>query len=114
MTPPHGLNVQECNIGVSRAAPSGSFAVTAACLPSVPAPSSSYNRIESTGFLRPVSESERLLHPRILQPSIVPNNSHIRMINQLGSQDNSVSSSNNLPGFSQSYQSELRNEPVYS
>ena len=100
-TPPHGLNVQECNIEVSRAVPSGSFAATAACLPSVPATSSSFNRIQSTGFLGPVSESERLLRSRNSQPSIVPNNSHIRMVNQVGSQDNSVSSSNSLPGFSQ-------------
>ena len=100
-TSPQVVNVQECNIRVSRDAPSYSFAATAACLPSVSAPSSSFNCTESTGYLRPVSESERLLRPRISQPSIVPNHSHIIMVNQSGSQNNSVPSSNSLPGFSQ-------------
>ena len=83
-------------------------------LPPVSVPSSSFNSSEPMDYLRPVSESERLMRPRISQPSVAPNNSHISMVNQLGSQYNSVPSSNNLPGFSQSYQPELRNGPVYS
>ena len=69
-TPLRVPNVQGCNIGATRVAPSGSFAVTVARLPSVSAPSSSFNRIKPTGYLRPVSESERLLSSRISPLSV--------------------------------------------
>ena len=101
-------------LGTARVAPNGSSAATAACLPVGSAPSSSFIRSEPTDYLRPMSESERLLRPRTSQPNIAQNNSSNSMVNQLGSQYTSVSSSHSLPGFSQSCQSEIRNEPVYS
>ena len=61
-----------------------------------------------------MSENVRLLCPRISQPSIARNSSQSSMVNQIGSQYNSVLSLHSLPGFSQSYRPELRNEPVYS
>ena len=108
------ITVQGGNVGTAKVAPNGSFAATAACLPVGSAPSSSFIRSEPTDYLRPVSESERLLRPRTSQPNVAQNNSSNSMVNQLGSQYNSVSSSHSLPGFSQSCQSEIRNEPVYS
>ena len=113
-TPLRVPTVQGGNVGTARVAPNGSFAATAACLPVGSAPSSSFIRSEPTDYLRPVSESERRLRPRTSQPNIAQNNSSNSMVNQLVSQYNSVSSSQSLPGFSQSYQSEIRNEPVYS
>ena len=98
-TPLSGPNVQGCNIGTTRVAYSGSFAATAARLPSVSVPSSSFNRSEPTDYLRPVSEIERLLRPRTSQPNIAPNISFNSMVNQLGSQYNSMSSSYRDLGF---------------
>ena len=60
------------------------------------------------------SGSESLLHLRISQPNISQCSSQNGLMNHLRSQQNSVSSSHSLPGFSQSCQPELRNVPVYS
>ena len=107
-------NAQVRNGGTATVAPSGSFVAEAICVPVVSAPSSSFSRSEPKDYMRPVSESERLLCPRTSQPYMGSNNPPIGRVNQLGSQYNSVSSSHSLPGFSQSCQSEIRNEPVYS
>ena len=52
-TPLRVPTVQAGNVGTARVAPNGSFAATAACLPVVSAPSSSFIRSEPMDYLRP-------------------------------------------------------------
>ena len=78
------------------------------------APSLSVNRREPTEFLVPVSKSERLLCPNVVQPKSVQCSSRSNVVNQLNWQCNSVSSSHSLPGFSSSGQPEIGDVRVYS
>ena len=106
--------VSECKIGVSSISSSSTTVSSAASLPSVPAPSLNEDRREPTESLVPVSESERLLCPGVVQPKSVQCSSRSDVVNSLNWQNNSVSSSHSLPGFSSTSQPEIRDVPVYS
>ena len=109
-----GPTVTECNLGVS-SVPSSSTTISAAtALPSVSAPSISVNRRVPTEFLVPVSESESVFGPSVVQPNRVQCSVRSDSGYQLSGHYSLVPSSQNLPGFSSSCQAEIRDVSVYS
>ena len=107
-------NVQGCNIEASSVAQRRPSVSIAGYFPASSDPRSNFNRCDSTDYLVPGSDSERLLHLSVSQPNISQCSSQNGLVNHSSSQHNSGSSSYSLPEFSPSCQPELRNLRVYS